>query len=282
MQVKGLSTETGRLAAQQAQQHIDTSPLESPNGRRSMRNSLSGGGQGIGSAMGGNPLSSIGASGVGGGSGVGVGIPSGAIIGGNMAAVMAENAERMRNSGGNGSGGVGSSGCMGGNIISGPGNAAHCNAAAAISAAAASAAAAGGSGGGGGGGSGSGGSSVGLGSGAGVAHNLSSSSSNLKQECDSLMQSSAAAALAAGIPPYVPPPIYRHMSLEPPIRKRALRSPYGEQEVRGSVLRDGSKNSSSECASPISKLPYHRPSSSASSNAPTEADTMQSERTSPR
>lgn len=246
--MKGLSTETGRLAAQQAQQHIDTSPLDSPTGRRSMRNSLSGAG-GLGSAVGGNPLSSIGG-----------GIPSGAIIGSSMAAAMAVNAERISNSG-NGSGASGN-GCSGSNIISGPGGA-HCNATAGGAGAGASGAGPGG-----------------MGSGAGVAHHLSSSSGNLKQECDSLMQSSTAAALAAGIPPYVPP-IYRPMSFEPP-RKRVLRSPYAEHEVRGSVLRDGSKNSSSECASPISKPPYHRPSSSASSNAPTEADTMQSERTSPR
>uniref|UniRef100_A0A0A1WL01 Broad-complex core protein isoform 6 n=2 Tax=Zeugodacus cucurbitae TaxID=28588 RepID=A0A0A1WL01_ZEUCU len=245
LQVKGLSTETGRLAAQQAQQHIDASPLDSPTGRRSMRNSLSGAGSsGIGSAV----------------SSIGGGIPSGAIIGGNMAAAMAE---RISNSGnGSVSGGSGN-GCAGSNIISGPGSA-HCNA---------TASGAGGACGGAGGGSG------GMGSGAGVAHHLSSSSGNLKQECDSLMQSSTAAALAGGIPPYVPP-IYRPISFEPP-RKRVLRSPYAEHEVRGSVLRDGSKNSSSECASPISKPPYHRPSSSASSNAPTEADTMQSERTSP-
>uniref|UniRef100_A0A034VLQ7 Broad-complex core protein isoform 6 n=1 Tax=Bactrocera dorsalis TaxID=27457 RepID=A0A034VLQ7_BACDO len=251
LQVKGLSTETGRLAAQQAQQHIDASPLDSPTGRRSMRNSLSGAG-GLGSAVGGNPLSSIGG-----------GIPSGAIIGGNMAAAMAANAERISNSG-NGSGASGN-GCSAGSIISGG---AHCNATASGAGATC-----------GGGASASAGGPGGMGSGAGVAHHLSSSSGNLKQECDSLMQSSTAAALAAGIPPYVPP-IYRPMSFEPP-RKRVLRSPYAEHEVRGSVLRDGSKNSSSECASPISKPPYHRPSSSASSNAPTEADTMQSERTSP-
>lgn len=251
--MKGLSTETGRLAAQQAQQHIDASPLDSPTGRRSMRNSLSGAGGigGIGSAVGSNSLSSIGG-----------GIPSGAIIGGNMAAAMAANAERISNSG-NGGGGSGT----GGNIISGPGSA-HCNTTATGAGAVC------------GGAGTSGGGAGGMGSGAGVAHHLSSSSGNLKQECDSLMQSSTAGALAASMPPYVPP-IYRPMSFEPP-RKRVLRSPYGEPEVRGSVLRDGSKNSSSECASPISKPPYHRPSSSASSNAPTEADTMQSERTSPR
>lgn len=96
----------------------------------------------------------------------------------------------------------------------------------------------------------------------------------LKQECDSLMHPSS--STLGGIPPYMPQ-MYRPMSFEPP-RKRALRSPYAEQEIRGSVLRDGSKNSS-DSASPNSK-PY-RPLSSASSTAPTEADTMQSERASP-
>ncbi|XP_055916277.1 zinc finger protein chinmo isoform X4 [Eupeodes corollae] len=95
----------------------------------------------------------------------------------------------------------------------------------------------------------------------------------LKQECDSLMHPSNS---TLGIPPYMPQ-MYRPISFEPP-RKRALRSPYAEQEIRGSVLRDGSKNSS-DSASPNSK-PY-RPLSSASSTAPTEADTMQSERASP-
>ncbi|CAD7079148.1 unnamed protein product [Hermetia illucens] len=99
--------------------------------------------------------------------------------------------------------------------------------------------------------------------------------SSLKQECDSLMHPSSSAL--GGMPPYLPP-IYRPLSFDPP-RKRHLRSPFSEQETRGSVLRDGSKGSA-ESASPINK-PY-RPSSSASSSAPTEADTMQTERASPQ
>lgn len=69
------------------------------------------------------------------------------------------------------------------------------------------------------------------------------------------------------------------MSFEPP-RKRALRSPFGEQQevTRGSVLRDG--KSSSDSVSPQGK--QYRPSSSASSTNLTEADTMQSERASPQ
>lgn len=130
----------------------------------------------------------------------------------------------------------------------------------------------GGNGGSGGGGSGGGGNSSG--------NNNNNSSAGalglgiLKQECDSLMHPSS--STLGGIPPYMPQ-MYRPISFEPP-RKRALRSPYAEQEIRGSVLRDGSKNSS-DSASPNSK-PY-RPLSSASSTAPTEADTMQSERASP-
>lgn len=130
----------------------------------------------------------------------------------------------------------------------------------------------GGNGGSGGGGSGGGGNSSG--------NNNNNSSAGalglgiLKQECDSIMHPSS--STLGGIPPYMPQ-MYRPISFEPP-RKRALRSPYAEQEIRGSVLRDGSKNSS-DSASPNSK-PY-RPLSSASSTAPTEADTMQSERASP-
>lgn len=124
-----------------------------------------------------------------------------------------------------------------------------------------------------------GGSAAGLGSGAGAAHHLGGSTNSLKQECDSLMHPSS--STLGAMPSYVPP-MYRPMSFHEPLRKRALRSPYAEQEVRGSVLRDGSQNKSSECPSPISKPPYHRPSSSASSTAPTEADTMHSERASPQ
>ncbi|XP_055386537.1 zinc finger protein chinmo isoform X2 [Condylostylus longicornis] len=98
---------------------------------------------------------------------------------------------------------------------------------------------------------------------------------SLKQECDSLMHPSSSSL--GGIPSYLPS-IYRPLTYDPP-RKRHFRSPFPEQETRGSVLRDGSKGSS-ESASPLNKS--YRPSSSASSTAPTEADTMQSERASPQ
>lgn len=124
------------------------------------------------------------------------------------------------------------------------------------------------------------GGSISLGSGAGTALHLGGSTGSLKQECDSLMHASNASGMG-GMSGYVPPMYHRPMSFNEPLRKRALRSPYAEQELRGSVLRDGSKNSS-ECPSPINKPTYHRPSSSASSTAPTEADTMHSERASPQ
>lgn len=84
--------------------------------------------------------------------------------------------------------------------------------------------------------------------------NTSSSSghlglSSLKQECDSLMHPSSSSL--GGISPYLPP-MYRPLTFDPP-RKRHLRSPYTEQETRGSVLRDGSKGGSTESASPINK-----------------------------
>ncbi|XP_055681633.1 zinc finger protein chinmo isoform X2 [Lutzomyia longipalpis] len=97
----------------------------------------------------------------------------------------------------------------------------------------------------------------------------------IKQECDSLMHPSSAGL--AGFHSYISP-MYRPLPYDPP-RKRPLRSPYIEQEARGSVLRDGSKGSAGN-ASPISK--GYRPGSSASSSAPTEADALQTERTSPQ
>ncbi|TMW46859.1 hypothetical protein DOY81_008054 [Sarcophaga bullata] len=237
LQVKGLSTETGRLAAQQAQQHIESSStLDSPSGRRSIRNSISSGngnmsGTGLGSGTMGSPASGVNAPGSGGGGGIGLPdrCPStGGIISGPQGSVgMGNNSNNNSMSGGNG---------------------------------------------------GVGGSAAGLGSGAGAVHHLGGSTNSLKQECDSLMHPSS--STLGAMSSYVPPMYHRPMSYEP-LRKRALRSPYAEQEVRGSVLRDGSKNPS-ECPSPISKPPYHRPSSSASSTAPTEADTMHSERASPQ
>lgn len=128
-------------------------------------------------------------------------------------------------------------------------------------------------------GSNSSGMSVGsIGGGGSGGHSFGGSNGNLKQECDSLIHTNNS-TLSNVVPSYVPP-MYRPIAYEP-LRKRALRSPYAEQELRGSVLRDGSKNSP-ECSSPVSKANYHRPSSSASSTAPTEADTIHSERISPQ
>ncbi|KAM8716006.1 hypothetical protein ACLKA7_002967 [Drosophila subpalustris] len=272
LQVKGLSTETGRLAAQQAQQqHMggDSSPLDSPTGRRSMRNSLSGDRGGNGGGNGG---------GVGAGAGIGIGGNSGAIIGGmgNGNGLSLANALGGMTAGGmaaaasvaasglsalaTSAGTMERCGSAGGNIISG------------------SVAGAGGNGGNGVGLGGNNGPISLGGSGAGAAMHYSSSTGSLKQECDSLMHPSSSSSLGMA---YVPPMYPRPMSFNEPLRKRILRSPYAEQEQRGSVLRDGSKNSS-ECPSPINKPPYHRPSSSASSTAPTEADTMHSERASPQ
>ncbi|KAG4070846.1 hypothetical protein HA402_011072 [Bradysia odoriphaga] len=99
---------------------------------------------------------------------------------------------------------------------------------------------------------------------------------SLKQECDSIMHPSSSSL--GGFSPYLPP-MYRPITFDA-ARKRHLRSPFTEQEIsRQSVLRDGSKGSA-ESASPVSK--GYRPASSASSTAPTEADTMQTERASPQ
>ncbi|KAH8269319.1 hypothetical protein KR018_003654 [Drosophila ironensis] len=281
LQVKGLSTETGRLAAQQAQQqHMgDNSPLDSPTGRRSMRNSLSGGnggnilpgGVGVGLGGGAGPNSIPGAL----GNGNGLSLAGALSAAGGMAAAASVAASGLSALAASANA-LDRCSSAGGNIISG--TAAGIGALSGVSGS--------GAGGIGGVGVGVGGNGVGgnngpisLGSGAGAAMHLGGSTGSLKQECDSLMHpSSSSSSSGMGYTPV--PPIYRPISYEP-LRKRALRSPYAEQELRGSVLRDG-KNSSSECPSPINKPPYHRPSSSASSTAPTEADTMHSERASPQ
>ncbi|XP_034098602.1 zinc finger protein chinmo isoform X1 [Drosophila albomicans] len=280
LQVKGLSTETGRLAAQQAQQqHMggDSSPLDSPTGRRSMRNSLSGS-SGVAIGIGGNNNNSGTANSpaISGNNGLSLaGALSGMAAAGGMAAaasVAASGLSALATS----AGALDRCGSAGGNIISG-------------SVAGVGPLSAGSGVGSGNGGNGNGGNGVHLGgnngpislsgSGAGAAMHLGGGSTgSLKQECDSLMHPSSSSQLGMA---YVPPMYHRPMSFNEPLRKRALRSPYAEQELRGSVLRDGSKNSS-ECPSPINKQPYHRPSSSASSTAPTEADTMHSERASPQ
>ncbi|KAH8282951.1 hypothetical protein KR054_011155 [Drosophila jambulina] len=293
LQVKGLSTETGRLAAQQAQQqqHMgDSSPLDSPTGRRSMRNSLSGGngnsnilpgggapgvGIGLGGVTGANSIPG----GLGNGNGLSLaGALSGMAAAGGMAAAASVAASGLSALAASANA-LDRCGSAGGNIIGGT--------------AAGMGPLSGGTGTGGGGGNGGGMGGVGgngvggnngpisLGSGAGAAHHLGGSTGSLKQECDSLMHPGGSSSSSGGMGYTHVPPIYRPISYEP-LRKRALRSPYAEQEQRGSVLRDGSKNSSSECPSPINKPPYHRPSSSASSTAPTEADTMHSERASPQ
>ncbi|KAH8412379.1 hypothetical protein KR009_001612 [Drosophila setifemur] len=276
LQVKGLSTETGRLAAQQAQQqHMSDSPLDSP-GRRSIRNSLSGGssiipgGIGVGVGLGGGAGVNSMPGGLGNGNGLTL---AGALsAAGGMAAsvaasglgVLAASAnalDRCTSSGG----GIGNNTIGGTTAGIGPLSGGS------------------GTGGVGVGGNGVGGNngSITLGGGAGAALHMGGSSGNLKQECDSLMHPGSSGSSSGMGYTHVPPIYHRPMSYEP-LRKRALRSPYAEQELRGSVLRDGSKNSSSECPSPINKPPYHRPSSSASSTAPTEADTMHSERASPQ
>lgn len=96
---------------------------------------------------------------------------------------------------------------------------------------------------------------------------------SLKQECDSLMNPNSSGL--SGFAPYLPQ-MYRPLSFDAP-RKRHLRSPF-DPETRQSVLRDGSKGSA-ENASPVNR---RRPTSSASSTAPTEADTPQTERASPQ
>jgi len=92
----------------------------------------------------------------------------------------------------------------------------------------------------------------------------------LKQECDSLMNPSSSGM--AGFTPYLPQ-MYRPYDAS---RKRNQRSPFSEQD-RQSVLRDGSRGSAENATTK-----RNRPSSSASSTAPTEADTMQTERASPQ
>lgn len=65
-------------------------------------------------------------------------------------------------------------------------------------------------------------------------------------------------------------------------RKRSIRSPYFEQQeaTRGSVLRDGKASVGND--SPVSGSKNYRPSSSGSSAAPTEADTLHTDRDSPQ
>jgi hypothetical protein len=102
--------------------------------------------------------------------------------------------------------------------------------------------------------------------------------SGIKRETDLIMQS----AVQTFPHNYLHPQPYMASPYEP-ARKRHLKNPYtnlDQQETRGSVLRDGSKTSVGS-PSPIGK-PYNRPASSGSSVAPTEADTMQTERDSPQ
>jgi hypothetical protein len=102
--------------------------------------------------------------------------------------------------------------------------------------------------------------------------------SGIKRETDLIMQS----AVQTFPHNYLHPTPYMPSPYEP-ARKRHMKNPYtnlDQQETRGSVLRDGSKTSTGS-PSPIGKGGY-RPASSGSSVAPTEADTMQTERDSPQ
>lgn len=103
--------------------------------------------------------------------------------------------------------------------------------------------------------------------------------SGIKRETDLIMQS----AVQTFPHSYLHPQPYMPSPYEP-ARKRHMKNLYttlDQQETRGSVLRDGSKAASTGSPSPIGKSGY-RPASSGSSVAPTEADTMQTERDSPQ
>lgn len=112
---------------------------------------------------------------------------------------------------------------------------------------------------------------------------------NIKRETDMILHSSPT-ALANYVPQYMPSFMPHNFPEHP--RKRSLKSPYADQESsRGSVLRDGSKGTPVSSQSPVSggkRGGYGdggssgRPASSASSVAPTEADTQQMERNSPQ
>ena len=103
--------------------------------------------------------------------------------------------------------------------------------------------------------------------------------SGIKRETDLIMQS----AVTTFPHNYLHPQPFMPSPYEP-ARKRHMKNLYtnlDQQETRGSVLRDGSKAASTGSPSPIGKSGY-RPASSGSSVAPTDADTMQSERDSPQ
>ncbi|XP_065088395.1 zinc finger protein chinmo isoform X4 [Ochlerotatus camptorhynchus] len=76
------------------------------------------------------------------------------------------------------------------------------------------------------------------------------------------------------------PPTYMPQPYETTNRKRSIRSPFYEETTRGSVLRDG-KATGVGNDSPVSGSKNYRPSSSGSSAAPTEADTVHTDRDSP-
>lgn len=104
--------------------------------------------------------------------------------------------------------------------------------------------------------------------------------SGIKRETDMIM----AGAVASFPHTYLNPQPYMPSPYEPAPRKR--KTPYTnldlQETTRGSVLRDGSKTTSVGSPSPIGKSANYRPNSSGSSAAPTEADTMQTERDSPQ
>lgn len=117
---------------------------------------------------------------------------------------------------------------------------------------------------------------------------------SIKRETDMILHSTPS-ALASYAPQYMPPFLPQLNYPEHP-RKRSLKSPYLDQESsRGSVLRDGSKGTPVSSQSPVGGKrgssgygdgsaagSTGRPASSASSVAPTEADTQQMERNSPQ
>lgn len=103
--------------------------------------------------------------------------------------------------------------------------------------------------------------------------------SDIKRETDMIM----AGAVTTFPHNYLNPQPYHMPSPYEPARKR--KNPYttlDQETTRGSVLRDGSKTSVGS-PSPVGKSSnYNRPTSSGSSAAPTEADTMHTERDSPQ
>lgn len=100
--------------------------------------------------------------------------------------------------------------------------------------------------------------------------------SGIKRETDMIM-----AGAVTSFPNYLNPQPYMPSPYEPARKRKNPYTSLDQQETRGSVLRDGSKTSVGS-PSPVGKSANYRPTSSGSSAAPTEADTMQTERDSPQ